>query len=156
RALRARAGLSARETRRWSDIAGRLKIPFMADDLLAQFEGYESLLPAGADGIRRGSGQREDWLLAARGDDGNPYQVMKQADAQTLFYLLGDHGVAALLAGLGYCPSPGWQRRTMEHYLDRLSHESSLSHLVCAGALADDDSARSWRFFRRALRIDLD
>jgi len=156
RALRERCGVDAAQARRWLDLAARLRIPFLGGGLIAQFDGFDTLLPARADGVARGSGQREDWVLAARGDDVNRYQVMKQADAATLFHLLGDHGVCELIGRMGYAPPPGWQRRTVEHYLARLSHESSLSHLVCAGALADDEPARSWRFFRRALQLDLD
>lgn len=46
-------------------------------------------------------------------------------------------------------------RCTAAFHLKRLTHESSLSKIVCAGALAHLDGARSWRYFREGLVTDL-
>jgi trehalose/maltose hydrolase-like predicted phosphorylase len=47
-------------------------------------------------------------------------------------------------------------RRTADFDLARTTHDSSLSSMACAGALARLDPEASWRFFEEALRPEHD
>ncbi|MEM5385118.1 hypothetical protein VSR68_16155 [Paraburkholderia phymatum] len=79
----------------------------------------------------------------------------KQPDVVMLFYLLGETNLRALLAQAGYAFDAAAARRTLEYYLVRMTHESSLSQMVCAGALARGQPARSWQYFSNALTTDV-
>jgi trehalose/maltose hydrolase-like predicted phosphorylase len=46
--------------------------------------------------------------------------------------------------------------RTIEYYLQRTSHGSTLSRVVHSWVLARSDRERSWAFYKDALRSDLD
>lgn len=157
RQLCRQSGVQGDEVQAWDDISRRLKVPLIDDGVIAQFDGFDQLLPADGDGLppRHGS-EREDWWLLARGDDVNRYQVTKQADVLMLLYLLGADETRLLIERQGVELPPGWHERTVRYYLERISHESSLSHPVCAGALAEIDPEESWLYFRRALHTDLD
>ena len=67
-----------------------MRVVFHDDGVLAQFEGYDRLLPFDWDGYRAkyGNIQRLDRLLEAEGDSANRYQVSKQADVLMLLFLL--------------------------------------------------------------------
>ncbi len=141
----------------WDQVSRRLRVCLIGDGVLAQFDGFDRLEPAERAPLPPdGQHEREDWWLLARGDDVNRYQITKQADVLMLFYLLGVDATRALLDRLGVPLSAGWHERTVRHYLDRVSHESSLSHVVCAGALAEIDTAESWHYYRQALATDLE
>jgi trehalose/maltose hydrolase-like predicted phosphorylase len=154
--LAARAAVRPREPERWDALSRRLRLPLLEADVLAQFEGYEALLPADSERLPpRHEDEREDWWLLERKDDINRYQVTKQADVLMLFYLLGHDDADRLAERMGYRLAPGWQARTIAHYLERISHESSLSRIVTAGVLAGIDAESSWRHYRQALETDL-
>ena len=155
-ALQRHAGIRDGEVQAWRDASRRINLPRLAGDVLSQFDGFDRLIPPEAANLPPPEAhQREDWWLMARGDDVNRYQVVKQADVPLLFHLLGEHGLDDLVQHLGLRLAPGWQGRTLEHYLPLLSHESSLSRLVLAGALCSHDRAASWQHFRAAVDTDL-
>ena len=140
----------------WDDVGRRLKLPLLAGDVIAQFDGFDRLLPVDSGMLaQRDPAQRADWWLLAHGDDPNRYQVTKQADVLMLFHLLGRRGVQALVEHLGYRLAAGWYERTVRHYLARITQESSLSRIVCAGALAPIDAELSWHYYRQSLHTDL-
>jgi trehalose/maltose hydrolase-like predicted phosphorylase len=97
-----------------------------------------------------------DWVLEARGETADAYQVAKQADALMLLHLLPGAELEEVLADMGYRIGADRLRRTAAWYLARTTHDSSLSRVVCAGALARLDPAASWRFFQQATHPDRD
>ena len=72
-----------------------------------------------------------------------------------LFYLLTADEFYALLDRLGYPARPATIPRTVDYYLDRTSHGSTLSKLVHAWVLARSDRRRAWRYFLEALESDV-
>ena len=155
--LMARIGLTHEEIARWQDMSHRMFVPFHADGVISQFEGYEELdeLDWYALRAKYGNIQRLDRILRAEGDDPNRYKVAKQADTVMLFFLFPDAELKGLFDRLGYEFSPDVARRTVEYYDRRTSHGSTLSLLVYAGVLAGIDPESSWRRFRMALESDV-
>ncbi len=149
--------VSAEERAGWTRIASRLRLCFHADGVIGQFAGFDRLEPFDCRAFTEENPDgRVDWTLEARGDTVDAYQVTKQADLLMLFYLMTPEELLARIAGMGYPIDLDRLRATLAYYLDRVTHESSLSHVVCAGALARYDPKESWRFFERSLCIDLD
>lgn len=134
----------------WDAVSRRMFVPFHGEGVLGQFEGFERLqeLDLGALGERHGDA-RVDWALEAEGDDVNRYQVAKQADTLTLFLLLPEAEVTALLARLGYPFDRAMFRRTVAFHEQRTRHESSLSRIVYAGRSCISTSRRRGGFSRR-------
>ncbi len=73
-----------------------------------------------------------------------------------LIHLLGPGALTAMLARLGYETDPDALRRTVEHYLPRTAHGSTLSRVVHASVLSHTAPAQAWTLFREALDADLD
>jgi trehalose/maltose hydrolase-like predicted phosphorylase len=73
-----------------------------------------------------------------------------------LFYLLGEEQLADLLGTLGYPLTSEDLARTVDFYLARTAHGSTLSRVVHASVLAATDPDRAWTTFRQALDADLD
>jgi trehalose/maltose hydrolase-like predicted phosphorylase len=73
-----------------------------------------------------------------------------------LFYLLSADELRAIFEQLGYAFAPDSIPRTIDYYLQRTSHGSTLSRVVHAWVLARSDRERSWEFFEDALLSDLD
>lgn len=157
-ALRRRLNLTDTELGTWDRISRRLFVPLHDNGaVISQFEGFDQLRPFPADRVAeaRGQGTRLDWLLDAHGDSVNAYQVCKQPDVLMLMHLFAPADLARLLARLGHRYTEALAEQSRAYYLARLTHESSLSHVVCAGALAGSHPAQSWRYFREALDVDL-
>jgi trehalose/maltose hydrolase-like predicted phosphorylase len=156
-ALRARIGLTDEEVHKWREISHKMFVPFHADGVISQFEGYEELEELDWDGLqeRHGNIQRLDRILRADGDDPNRYRAAKQADTLMLFYLFPDAELRRIFGQLGYELSPDAIRRTIQYYDRRTSHGSTLSLIVHAGVLAGIDADRSWEQFRLALESDI-
>lgn len=147
--------LRAEEFRNWDAISRKLQVCF-ADDVISQFDGFDKLLPFDAEQLpEQYRNARVDWALQAQGESADHYQVTKQADTLTLFYLLSEREIAELFQRLGYRYSRDLLQRTARYYLSRSSHRSSLSQVVYAGALAYAQPEVSWQLFRRALATDL-
>ncbi|MFR9775031.1 glycoside hydrolase family 65 protein [Micromonospora sp. MS34] len=150
-------GISADELDRWDHITRRMFVPFH-DGVISQFEGYEHLDELDWDAYRRryGNIQRLDRLLEAEGDDVNRYKASKQADVLMLFYLLSADELRDLLERLGYRLDPPMIRRTVDYYVARTSHGSTLSAVVHAWVLTRAHRERGVELFYRALRADVD
>lgn len=157
-ALRARIGLTDEEIGTWREMSRRMFVPFHADGVISQFEGYEELDELDWDGLRarHGNIQRLDRILRAAGDHPNRYKAAKQTDTLMLFYLFPDDELHRLFAQLGYDVSPDVVRRTIDYYDARTSHGSTLSLIVHAGVLAGVDPASSYERFLAALHSDVD
>jgi alpha,alpha-trehalase len=145
------------ELDRWRDIGRKMKVVFHADGVLTQFEGYENLLEFDWEGYRERYGNiaRLDRLLEAEGNSPNRYKLAKQADVLMLLFLLSRTELRELLAGLGYQVSDEQLERTVDYYLARTSHGSTLSGVVSAWVLARYQPEEAWRFLQHALESDI-
>jgi alpha,alpha-trehalase len=150
-------GLRPQHWARWEDIARRMFVPFHGDRVISQFEGYAGLAELDWERYRREHGdiQRLDRILEAEGDSVNCYQVSKQADVLMLFYLLSVDELAELFDGLGYRLEPDSVARTIDYYLARTSHGSTLSALVHAWVLARAGREQALDHFERVLESDV-
>lgn len=152
-----RLGVRPEEPALWRRLGHRLPVPFH-DGVISQFDGYGALVELGWARCRRTYGNigRLDLILEAEGDTTNRYRLAKQADVLMLVYLLGPDGVVDALEHLGYPADLELLARTVEYYLARTAHGSTLSRVAHASVLARPDPVRAWRTFRDALSADLD
>jgi alpha,alpha-trehalase len=155
--LAAELALGDDELEHWRDIAAKMKVVFHADGVLTQFEGYEQLQEFDWEGYRERYGNigRLDRLLEAEGDSTDRYKLAKQADVLMLLFLLSRQELRELLAGLGYQVSEEQLARTVDYYLARTSHGSTLSGVVSAWVLARYRPEEAWRFLLHALESDV-
>ena len=152
-----RLRLRPEEVDRWARISRRLRVPFHADGVISQFEGYEDLPEFDWDSYRARypSIARLDLILNAEGDSTNNYRLSKQADVLMLLYLLSAEELRELLETMGYALTPEAIRRTVEFYAARSTHGSTLSNVVHSWVEARRDREQSWTFLTRALDSDL-
>ncbi len=157
RDIRELLDLSERELERWDEISRRMRLVFVEEDVLTQFEGFDGLKEFDWEGYRRkyGDVQRLDRILEAEDDTPNRYQVSKQADVLMLFYLFSAEELAELFERLDYPFSRQTIPRNIEYHLKRTSHGSSLSRVVHSWVLARSDRLRSRQLFLEALKTDI-
>ncbi|MDD7939581.1 glycosyl hydrolase family 65 protein [Actinomycetospora lutea] len=150
-------GLTAAELVRWRDIGRRMYVPIAPDGIISQFEGYRDLPELDWEGYRRRYGdiRRLDRILESEGRSVDEVQASKQADVLMLFFVFSADELRLLLAGLGYALRPEVIPRTIEYYVARTSHGSTLSSLVHAWVLARAHRARALDHFEQALRSDI-
>lgn len=155
--LRARLGIRPDEPAVWEHLSRRLAVPFH-DGVISQFARYEDLAELDWDRYRAAYDNigRMDLILEAEGDSTNRYKLAKQADVLMLVYLLGPGELVATLDRLGYPLAHDELIRTVEYYIARTAHGSTLSRVVHASVLARMDPTRGWEVFRDALAADLD
>ena len=155
--LTALLGLTRDEIRQWEDISRRMFVPFHADGVISQFEGYESLQEFDWDGYREryGNIQRLDLILEAEHDTPNRYKLSKQADALMLFYVFSADELRALFGRLGYPFEPEAIQRTVAYYDARTSHGSTLCRVVHAWVQARSNRRRATGYFAEALQSDV-
>lgn len=156
RELAERIGLDGGELELWEEVSRTLHVPFHAG-VISQFEGYGELAELDWEGYRKryGNIRRLDRILEAEGDSVNRYQASKQADVLMLGYLLPPAELRSVFDRLGVpCDEDTW-RRTVDHYLRRTSHGSTLSGLVHGHVLARVRRADAWGFCQEALRGDV-
>ncbi|MER6221272.1 glycosyl hydrolase family 65 protein [Streptomyces sp900105755] len=156
RELAGRIGFDGSELAHWEDVSHTLHVPFH-DGVISQFEGYGDLAELDWDGYRERYGdiRRLDRILEAEGDTVNRYKASKQADVLMLGYLFSPAELRSLFERLGYPLDDGIWARTVDHYLRRTSHGSTLSGLVHGWVLARVRRAGAWRFVQEALRGDI-
>jgi trehalose/maltose hydrolase-like predicted phosphorylase len=155
--LSERIGLGEQEIEIWKDLSSKMYIPFLMEDVISQFEGWERLEELDWDAYRRkyGNIQRLDRILRAEGKDPNRYKVSKQADAVMLFYLFRQDELKWIFQRLGYPYTPDTLRKTVTYYDARTSYGSTLSFLVFAAVFAEVDLAASWQRYMVALESDV-
>ncbi len=148
--------LGAQETTRWVDISRRMYVPFH-DRVISQFEGYGDLVELDWAGYRDryGDVRRLDRILEAEGDDVNRYRVSKQADVLMLFYLLSADELRDLFDHLGYDLEPDAIPRTIDYYMARTSHGSTLSAVVHSWVLARANRHDALHYFDLVLASDV-
>ncbi|MER5435242.1 glycosyl hydrolase family 65 protein [Streptomyces sp. NPDC002588] len=156
RELAERTGLDAGELEQWEDVSRTLHVPFH-DGVVSQFEGYGDLAELDWEAYRHRYGdiRRLDRILEAEGDTVNRYKASKQADVLMLGYLFSPHELRGLFARLGHRLDDDTWRRTVDHYLLRTSHGSTLSGLVHGWVLARARRAEAWTYCQEALRGDI-
>ena len=135
-----------------------MRLVFHQDGIISQFEGYESLAELDWEAYRTRSGDisRLDRILESEGDTPNAYKASKQADVLMLLYLFSATELESIFGRLGYAFDSSSIPRTIDYYLRRTSHGSTLSKVVHARVLSRSDRERSWTFFEEALHSDLD
>jgi len=153
-----RLAISPDEVETWDRLSRRLAVCFHDDGVISQFDGYDRLAELDWDRYRTTYGNigRLDLILEAEGDSTNRYKLAKQADVLMLLYVLGPDQLLAQLDRLGYTTTLDALRRTVDFYLARTAHGSTLSRVVHASVLARLDPAQAWELFRDALVADLD
>jgi trehalose/maltose hydrolase-like predicted phosphorylase len=156
RELEERAGLDGGELEQWEDVSHTLHVPFH-EGVISQFEGYGELAELDWEDYRKRYDdiRRLDRILEAEGDTVNRYRASKQADVLMLGYLFGPAELQQLFRRLGLRLDEETWRRTVDHYLQRTSHGSTLSGLVHGWVLARDRRAEAWEFCVEALRGDV-
>jgi alpha,alpha-trehalase len=156
--LRERLSIDDDEIGRWNDVSRKMRVVFHEDGVISQFEGYEELDELDWDGYRSRYGdiERLDRILESEGKTPNSYKASKQADVLMLFYLLSGNELQAIFERLGYAFDTDRLHRTVDYYLDRTSHGSTLSRVVHSWVLARSDRHKSSEFLQEALRSDLD
>jgi trehalose/maltose hydrolase-like predicted phosphorylase len=149
-------GLRRSEVRLWQEMVHKMFVPFHLG-VISQFEGYGDLEELDWDAYRQryGNIQRLDRILEAEGRSVNGYQASKQPDVLMLFYLLSADELRDLLGDLGYPLEPEVIPRTIEYYLSRTSHGSTLSALVHAWVLARAHRDQSLEYFKLLLESDV-
>jgi alpha,alpha-trehalase len=132
-------------------------VPIHGDGIVSQFGGYDDLEEFDWDSYRQKYGDihRLDRILEAEGDSTNRYKLSKQADVLMLFYLLSLDELKGLFERLGYKLDKDMVTRTIDYYMKRTSHGSTLSRLVHSWVLSRSNRDISWHLFRDALHSDV-
>ncbi|MFE7814307.1 glycoside hydrolase family 65 protein [Streptomyces sp. NPDC057433] len=151
-----RMGLDGDELLKWEEVSRRLRVPYH-QGVISQFEGYGDLAELDWDGYREryDSIRRLDRILESEGDAVNRYKASKQADVLMLGYLFSPAELRKVFRRLGYAMDDEIWRRTVDYYLRRTSHGSTLSGLVHGWVLARVGRAEAWRYSREALESDI-
>ncbi|MEU6776610.1 glycosyl hydrolase family 65 protein [Streptomyces sp. NPDC046759] len=151
-----RVRLSADALPEWEEVSRRLRVPFH-QGVISQFEGYDDLAELDWDAYRAryGTIRRLDRVLEAEGDTVNRYKASKQADVLMLGYLFSPTELRALFRRLGYHLDDGIWRSTVDYYLQRTSHGSTLSELVHGLVLARARRTDAWQYVHEALEADI-
>jgi trehalose/maltose hydrolase-like predicted phosphorylase len=156
RELTESARLDGHELDRWEEVSRTLHVPFH-EGVISQFDGYGELAELDWSGYRAQYGdiRRLDRILEAEGDTVNRYQASKQADVLMLGYLFSPPELQGLFDRLGLRLDDETWHRTVDYYLHRTSHGSTLSGLVHGWVLARARRAEAWQFCQEALRGDI-
>ncbi|MFV0132148.1 glycoside hydrolase family 65 protein [Streptomyces sp. HMX87] len=156
RELVERTALGEDELQQWEDVSRTLHVPFH-QGVISQFEGYGELAELDWEDYRRRYDdiRRLDRILEAEGDTVNRYQASKQADVLMLGYLFSPAELRSLFERLGHRLDEDTWRNTVDYYLARTSHGSTLSGLVHGWILARARRAEAWTFCQEALKGDV-
>jgi trehalose/maltose hydrolase-like predicted phosphorylase len=151
-----RTGVDDTELEHWDDVSRRLHVPFHSG-VVSQFAGYGDLEELDWHGyrVKYGDIRRLDRIMEAEGDTVNRYQASKQADVLMLGYLFPPGELRAQFRRLGHDLDDETWLRTVDHYLARTSHGSTLSSLVHGWVLARARRAQAWEFVQEALAGDI-
>ncbi|MFJ8113349.1 glycoside hydrolase family 65 protein [Streptomyces sp. NPDC096132] len=154
--LRDRVRLDGDEIPKWEEVSRRLWVPFHGG-VISQFEGYDDLAELDWDSYRARYDdiRRLDRILEAEGDTVNRYKASKQADVLMLGHLFSPAELRRLFERLGYHLDDEVWRGTVDYYLGRTSHGSTLSGLVHGLVLARARRADAWQYVQEALEADI-
>ena len=151
-----RLDVSNSDLAQWDSVSRYMFVPFH-DGVISQFEGYQDLRELDWERYRSRYGDigRLDRILEAENDDINGYRAAKQADTLMLFYLFSADELRELFAHLGYEFRPQQIPRTIDYYLNRTSHGSTLSAVAHSWVLARGDRDQALHYFQRVLDSDV-
>ncbi|MFI8891624.1 glycoside hydrolase family 65 protein [Streptomyces paradoxus] len=151
-----RIALDDGEPDHWNHVSRTLHVPFH-DGVISQFDGYGDLAELDWDEYRGRYDdiRRLDRILEAEDDSVNHYKASKQADVLMLGYLFSPSELQRLFRRLGHRLDEQTWQRTVDYYLARTSHGSTLSGLVHGWVLARCRRAEAWRYCQEALRGDI-
>ncbi|MGE4528963.1 MAG: glycoside hydrolase family 65 protein [Rhodospirillaceae bacterium] len=157
RELMGKLDIQKDEIETWTDMSLKMAVPFQEGGVISQFEGFDTLKELDLDAYRAKHGDiyRIDRILEAEGDDVNRYKVCRQADVLMLYYLFSESELSALLFRLGYDFTEEHYRRTLDYYMARTTHGTTLSPLVHTWVLLRNNDPRAWQLMQTALRADL-
>lgn len=147
--------ISEQELKRWQHITHQMFVPFH-DGIISQFSGYERLKEFNWQRYQAKytNLERLDRILKGENDSADHYQVAKQADVVMLFYLFSFSELETLFAKLGYTITKETVSQTINYYLARTSHGSTLSKIVYASVLTPLDPVLARNFYNQALLSD--
>ncbi|MDN3686687.1 glycoside hydrolase family 65 protein [Cyclobacterium jeungdonense] len=142
----------------WQDISTKMYVPFIEEDIIAQFEGYEKLdeFPWEEYRNKYENIHRLDRVLENEGDSPNRYKASKQADVLMLFYLFTKTEIQRIFKNLGIEYSEEMVSKSIAYYRERTSHGSTLSRVVFSWILLKYDQQQSWDNFETVLISDFE
>lgn len=142
---------------RWRDITHKMFIPYH-EGILSQFEGYEMLKEFDWTAYKQKYGQIErlNRILKAENQNPNEFKIAKQPDTLMLFYLLDDLEIERILSQLGYDYNLTIKNNTIQYYLNRTSHGSTLSKITFAAILFQLEPEMTHYLFKEALISDIE
>lgn len=141
----------------WDTMSRRLRLTFLSNGMLAQFEGFDALeeLDWADYRSRYVDIGRLDLILEAEGDSTVHYKASKQADILMLLYVFSAEELTDLIGRLGYHFDPSSIPSLIDYYLSRTTHGSTLSRIAHTWVLVRGDRSQSWDMLRSALASDL-
>jgi beta-phosphoglucomutase family hydrolase len=141
----------------WEKMSRRLRLAFLPNGLLAQFEGFDALKELDWADYRSRYIDigRLDLILEAESDSTVHYKASKQADTLMLLYIFSAEELTDLIARLGYPFDPSSIPSTIDYYLSRTTHGSTLSRIAHTWVLVRGNRSQSWDMLRSALASDL-
>lgn len=146
------------DQRLWKQISEQLYIPFIDDDIIEQFEGYQHLkeFPWEEYKEKYDDIHRLDRVLEKENDSPNYYQANKQADVLMLFYLFNEKELKEIFDRMGYQFNSDMIGKNIEYYQKRTSHGSTLSRFVFSWILNKYNKSASWENFEALLVSDFE
>jgi trehalose/maltose hydrolase-like predicted phosphorylase len=156
RMLAQKVGFDKQTIALWKDIIKKMYIPFLHDEIILQFDGFEKLKDLDWNEYRKkyGGTLRLDRILEKEGDSPNNYKVSKQADALMLFYLFSADELISFFRQLGYNFTPASIPKNIDYYREITSHGSTLSQVIFSWVSARYNRKQSWHSFKKALLSD--
>ena len=139
RSICERIDLTDQEIETWKEMSRKMYVPFHADGVISQFEGWEDLEELDWDAYRReyGNIQRLDRILRAEGKEPDRYKLSKQADTVLLFYLFRQDELKQIFERLGYSYTPETLRKTVLLRCPNLARVHPELRSVCRDLLGD-------------------
>ncbi|MBI2786886.1 MAG: hypothetical protein HYX60_11545, partial [Legionella longbeachae] len=103
-----------------------------------------------------GKCERLDRILKAEGEDPNEFKIAKQPDVLMLFYLFEEKELKRIFKQLGYKFNHVMKNKTIQYYLNRTSHGSTLSKMVFSSILFNENPQISEALFQESLLSDIE
>jgi len=151
-----KVGFSEKDIELWKTITRKMYIPFLDNDIIMQFEGFEKLKELDWEKYRKKYGvtMRLDRILEKENDSANNYRACKQADVLMLFYLFSSDMLVRIFHQIGYDFKPGSIPKNIDYYHKITSHGSTLSQVIFSWVYSRSDRKGSWNSFESALMSD--
>ncbi|MBU6450204.1 MAG: beta-phosphoglucomutase family hydrolase [Cyanobacteria bacterium REEB67] len=137
-----RLHITEEEKQLWEDVSRKMFVPFTADGIIEQFEGFSQL--AEFPGFQQGAINEAELNAALAKNDGvlNQYKICKQADLLMLMYIFSPNELGELFERLGYKYDDHAMAANADYYIPRTANESTLSRVAHAWVLSRLDRLR--------------